>query len=79
MPDERAHFFEHLKIAAESADANRVDGLLLRRQAHYVARFDESDDTAYGSPRLSGPRSAAQAEPETGHRHGPSSGQDRRP
>lgn len=46
MPDERAHFFEHLKIAAESADTNRVDGLLLRRQAHYVASFDEGDDTA---------------------------------
>ncbi|MFI9553466.1 helix-turn-helix domain-containing protein [Nonomuraea endophytica] len=46
LPDERAHFFDHLKIAAERADTSRVDGLLLRRPAHYVASFDESDDTA---------------------------------
>lgn len=46
MPDEREHFFEHLKVAAESADVHHVEGLLLRRQAHYVASFDDGRDTA---------------------------------
>ncbi|MGV9539427.1 helix-turn-helix domain-containing protein [Streptosporangium sandarakinum] len=46
LPDERAHFFKHLKSVAEGADVDRVDGTLLRRQAHYVASFDDSDDTA---------------------------------
>lgn len=44
--DERTHFFEHLKIAAETADTARTEGALLRRQAHYVASFDTSSDTA---------------------------------
>ncbi len=44
--DERAHFFDHLKWAAESADVESVKGLLLRRQAHYVAGFDDSGGTA---------------------------------
>ncbi|MER5645273.1 helix-turn-helix domain-containing protein [Streptosporangium sp. NPDC002524] len=46
LPDERTHFFEHLKSVAEGADTDRVDGMLLRRQAHYVASFDDTDDTA---------------------------------
>ncbi|WP_433150032.1 helix-turn-helix domain-containing protein [Actinomadura nitritigenes] len=44
--DERAHFFEHLKSAAERANVGTVDGMLLRRQAHYVASFDDSAETA---------------------------------
>ncbi|MFG1960266.1 transcriptional regulator [Nonomuraea sp. NPDC049028] len=46
LPDERAHFFDHLKVAAERADTDRVDGMLLRRQAHYVASFDDTAETA---------------------------------
>jgi DNA-binding transcriptional regulator YiaG len=46
LPDERAHFFEHLKVMAERADTERVDGMLLRRQAHYVASFDDTAETA---------------------------------
>ncbi|MFF4192183.1 helix-turn-helix domain-containing protein [Nonomuraea sp. NPDC001831] len=46
LPDERAHFFEHLKVVAERADTSRADGMLLRRQAHYVAGFDDTADTA---------------------------------
>ncbi|MEU7856809.1 helix-turn-helix transcriptional regulator [Nonomuraea sp. NPDC049141] len=46
LPDERAHFFDRLKTAAESADVESVKGLLLRRQAHYVAGFDDGGDTA---------------------------------
>ncbi|GAA1772043.1 helix-turn-helix domain-containing protein [Nonomuraea bangladeshensis] len=42
---ERAHFFEHLKIAAESATDDEPRSALLRRQAYYVASFDESPDT----------------------------------
>ncbi|HEX2312805.1 MAG TPA: helix-turn-helix transcriptional regulator [Thermomonospora sp.] len=42
---EKAHFFEHLRIAAERADLGTVDGMLLRRQAHYVASFDDSAET----------------------------------
>ncbi|MEV4217168.1 helix-turn-helix domain-containing protein [Nonomuraea sp. NPDC049725] len=45
LPEERAHFFTHLRAATENADADRVDGMLLRRQAHYVAGFDDGDDT----------------------------------
>lgn len=44
--DERGHFFRHLKSAAERADPDSVDGMLLRRQAHYVASFDDSMDTS---------------------------------
>ncbi|MCG5216214.1 helix-turn-helix domain-containing protein [Streptosporangium soli] len=46
LPEEHEHFFDHLKKAAERADTKRVDGMLLRRQAHYVASFDEGSDTA---------------------------------
>ncbi|MEU1726092.1 helix-turn-helix domain-containing protein [Nonomuraea sp. NPDC005692] len=46
LPDERAHFFEHLKVVAERADTGRADGMLLRRQAHYVAGFDDTAETA---------------------------------
>jgi transcriptional regulator with XRE-family HTH domain len=45
LPDERAHFFKHLKAMAEKADTDCVDGMLLRRQAHYVASFDAAADT----------------------------------
>jgi hypothetical protein len=44
--DERSRFFAHLKIAAESADPDRPEGALLRRQAHYIASFDETPETA---------------------------------
>ncbi|WP_214409877.1 transcriptional regulator [Sphaerisporangium fuscum] len=46
FPDEERRFFEHLKVVAEHADVDQVSGMLLRRQAHYVASFDESSDTA---------------------------------
>ncbi|MBT2234727.1 helix-turn-helix domain-containing protein [Nonomuraea sp. NEAU-A123] len=42
---ERAHFFEHLKIAAESAKDDQPRSALLRRQAYYVASFDDTPDT----------------------------------
>ncbi|MBB5626960.1 helix-turn-helix domain-containing protein [Sphaerisporangium krabiense] len=44
--DERAQFFERLKMAAELADVDKISGMLLRRQAHYVAAFDDGCDTA---------------------------------
>ncbi|WP_240506476.1 helix-turn-helix domain-containing protein [Thermoactinospora rubra] len=46
LPEERAHFFDHLKMAAERADIADASGLLLRRQARYVAGFDDRPDTA---------------------------------
>jgi len=42
---ERRHMVEHLQAAAEQAAHESVEGALLRRQAHYVAGFDESSET----------------------------------
>ncbi|WP_435107366.1 helix-turn-helix domain-containing protein [Nocardiopsis synnemataformans] len=43
--DERRHMVDHLQAAAEQAAHESVEGALLRRQAHYVAGFDESSET----------------------------------
>ncbi len=44
--DETHHVFTHLKVITELADVTQVDGMLLRRQAHYVSGFDDSSETA---------------------------------
>ncbi|MCP3011964.1 helix-turn-helix domain-containing protein [Nocardiopsis dassonvillei] len=43
--DERRHMVDHLQAAAEQAAHESVEGALLRRQAHYVAGFDDSSET----------------------------------
>ncbi|WP_225878950.1 helix-turn-helix domain-containing protein [Spongiactinospora rosea] len=44
--DEKAHFFRHLRQVAESADPEGEGGMLLRRQAHYIASFDSGGEIA---------------------------------
>ncbi|MEV6819195.1 helix-turn-helix transcriptional regulator [Nocardiopsis dassonvillei] len=43
--DERRHMVDHLQAAAEQAAHESVEGALLRRQAHYLAGFDDSSET----------------------------------
>ncbi|MBO3753053.1 helix-turn-helix domain-containing protein [Streptosporangiaceae bacterium NEAU-GS5] len=43
--EESRHVFDHLKAVAERANVDQAQGLLLRRQAHYVAGFDSADET----------------------------------
>ncbi|WP_304451767.1 DNA-binding transcriptional regulator [Nocardiopsis sp. YSL2] len=43
--DERRHITSHLRAVAEKATRDSSIGALLRRQAHYVAGFDSSDET----------------------------------
>lgn len=43
--DERRHMINHLQATAEQAAKESTEGALLRRQAHYVAGFDNSSDT----------------------------------
>ncbi|MDT0303546.1 helix-turn-helix domain-containing protein [Streptomonospora wellingtoniae] len=43
--DERRHVMDHLRDAAEQAAPDTAEGALLRRQAHYVAGYDQSSET----------------------------------
>jgi transcriptional regulator with XRE-family HTH domain len=44
--DERRHLIAHMQAVAERADRRTTGGLLLARQAYYLAGFDASPDTA---------------------------------